>query len=437
MNLVIKQLLGDDKITQDEYDILFEDKSNWLKKEYLKKEIYDSDDSVFHAKFEETTHQYRFYPDTLNKIIDLQKESNKIDLSYLIFLNFDFIRHIDLLNFKENISFSNCKFYGSTSFMNTCFEKKVYFDNATFFGETDFSFTTFKMGGSFIKTNFRENAFFNDGTYTSDIVPNLSEMYFRGSYFEKIIDFSNSSFDKLDLTNTFMNITNFNSIKNSNSNKTFIKIFANRETARIIKSHYEKQNNILEANKYFVIEQEKYIDELKKNQDNKTEGNKWVKLIPLRLNKLVSNFGTDWVRAILFLMIFGFFSLFIFMSLRYSLFTFPHEFYMGEGWHKDFDWFNIFMSLIILLFAYRLSFIPAKIKYFYIFFIVFILIGSYGLFFDSSFQNIISKLINPINAFKDDDTFNGYEAFGMLVRIVSATIIYQIIVAFRQNTRRS
>ena len=112
------------KLLQDEYDILFMDKSNWLKKEYLKKELSNSSDLDFSTSFEKITHQYRFYPDTLNKIIELQKESNKIDLSCLIFLNFDFIRHIDLLNFKENISFSNCKFYGSTSFMNACFEKK-------------------------------------------------------------------------------------------------------------------------------------------------------------------------------------------------------------------------------------------------------------------------------------------------------------------------
>ena len=237
------------------------------------------------------------------------------------------------------------------------------------------------MGGSFIKTNFRENAFFNDGTY-------LSEMYFRGSYFEKIIDFSNSSFDKLDLTNTYMNITNFNNIKNSNSNKTFIEIFANRETARIIKSHYEKQNNILEANKYFVIEQEKYIDELKKIKTIIPKAINGLSL-PIRLNKLVSNFGTDWVRAILALLVWA-----IASNLLFGLFN------------------SSYISIFEIM----------KDKPIYAIGIEYI--------------NTLTKMINPINAFKDDDIFKGYEAFGAIVRIISTTIIYQFLVAFRQNTRR-
>ena len=40
-------------------------------------------------------------------------------------------------------------------------------------------------------------------------------MYFKGAYFEKIVDFSNSTFKKLELTNSYLYLPNFNDIKRS------------------------------------------------------------------------------------------------------------------------------------------------------------------------------------------------------------------------------
>ncbi|OYY30669.1 MAG: hypothetical protein B7Y63_05235, partial [Sulfurovum sp. 35-42-20] len=52
-------------------------------------------------------------------------------------------------------------------------------------------------------------------------------------------------------------------------------------------------------------------------------------------------------------------------------------------------------------------------------------------------SNDISKLINPLNIFKSEDYFEHIAPYSLFVKAIVATLIYQFIVAFRQNTRRS
>jgi hypothetical protein len=165
--------------------------------------------------------------------------------------------------------------------------------------------------------------------------------------------------------------------------------FTNKESARLIKKKKKKQGNITEANKYFVIEQEKYIEELR-SKENITEGGKWTKLIPLYANKCISNFGTDWARAVLFLFIFA-----VLSNLIYGSFN----------------------DKLVSVFSLDLS------KWIEI---------------TKDYLNTLTKMVNPLNAFKaKDNIFENYEFFGAIVRVTSAVIIYQIIVAFRQFTRRA
>lgn len=142
------------------------------------------------------------------------------------------------------------------------------------------------MGGSFIKTIFHDNAFFQDSVF-------IREMYFKGSYFEKIADFSNSTFKNLELTNTHFNLPNFNDIK-SFEKYEFSSIFSNKETARIIKSHYEKHHNIIESNKYFFIEQEKYFEELSWSKDFGTK-------LVVGMNKLISKHSSSWLSVLIWI----------------------------------------------------------------------------------------------------------------------------------------
>lgn len=359
MNETIKKLFDDNLINREEYDILFADKSSWVQQAYTYSEVFDLNEDDFQNLTDQTAKEGR-YQAALKKVYDLQSEAEKIDFSYIQFINFSFT-----MNLNTVFSFSNCKFHGSTSFMTSTFHKKSYFNNASFYGEADFSHTTFVSGGSFIKTIFQNNAFFNDSTFDN-------EMYFKGSYFEKIADFSNSFFKKLELTNSYFSLPNFNDIKNFEG-YSFSSIFPNKETTRIIKSHYEKNHNIIEANKYFVIEQEKYFKELSWGKDFGTK-------LVVGLNKIISNHQTSWTKVLR--------AILIYIAIVFI------------GYESFSNWATLKQG------------------------------------FNESLNKAI-ELIDPLNMFKkDNNLYENHQAIGLTIRIISLYLFWQFLTAFRQNTRR-
>ena len=89
MNTTIKKLLDGSQITEDDYDILFEDKSNWLNYEYSRSQVFELNDENF-DKLGEQLKKIGHYKKALKKVFDIQSKSEKIDLSYIQFINFDF-----------------------------------------------------------------------------------------------------------------------------------------------------------------------------------------------------------------------------------------------------------------------------------------------------------------------------------------------------------
>lgn len=151
-----------------------------------------------------------------------------------------------------------------------------------------------------------------------------------------------------------------------------------KETARIIKAHFDKQNNITESNIYYPIEMEKYRKEILYEDINPfmnffLNKNYFVTTI----SKYVSNFGTDWIRVLLWIIIF---------SITILIFH--------DGFSSDID----------------------------------------------TIQNIPNRameLINPLNVFKKDyNLYQGHEFWAMIIRIITVYLFYQFAMAFRQNTRR-
>ena len=50
--------------------------------------------------------------------------------------------------------------------------------------------------------------------------------------------------------------------------------------------------------------------------------------------------------------------------------------------------------------------------------------------------NDIALIMNPLNMFKSKDYFEHIAPFGMFVKLVISVLLYQFIMAFRNNTRR-
>ena len=209
--------------------------------------------------------------------------------------------------------------------------------------------------------------------------------------------------------------------------------FLNKESARLIKTYFEKQNNITEANKYFQIEQELYIDELHRTETNP---NRIPTLITLYLNKWVSNFGTDWIRPLLFLFTLSYLFMRFYIDLDIYLPT-------KDEHIKHFTQVSDIQYIWTMLVAWGLIYLSTFFKSQKLIFWILIIVGSItsiaalGMYDNVlAMQNYIIQLTNPINAFKNMNLYDGIEIYGAFVRIVVVTIIYQFIVAFRQNTRR-
>lgn len=234
---------------------------------------------------------------------------------------------------------------------------------------------------------------------------------------------------KIDLKRTFIKEANFLAIHGTKKtldkplkiplDKTHV---ANKESARILKVVFENQHNIPESNKYFKIEQDLYLDELIKS---KTEPNKFSNLAVLYLNKYVSYFGTDWIRPLLVMFIFGFLA-----SLGYG-FIENHNLNISFSNSKLLLFLALLYSLLVYYFYHKQLFVAFVAS----------IIVFYSILFDNTYlyemYNNITKLINPFNIFKPQaNYFKDIAMYGMLVKLIMATLIYQFIMAFRQNTRR-
>jgi uncharacterized protein YjbI with pentapeptide repeats len=438
-NKSIKILLAADKISKEQYDILFENKMS-----YNSEEI-----------------------DNFNKILQIiirledQIQAKTINLNSISFPNFEFKKFSWPQD--KTISFLNSIFYGSVHFGNhtipnrlnfnkVIFKENAYLKDTIFLDNVSFNYTsfndfvyfnksTFVMSVSFRKSIFEKNAYFSKTTFQQDCnfyktifqnELNIKEAKihkkanFWGAKFEKLADFSECSFHKINFINIKLNDANFLHLSSLvNDVKVLLNKdnFENRESARLIKAHFEKQNNITEANKYFQIEQDLYIDELKDKES--IEPNKLATKFVLYLNKFVSNFGTDWIRPLLVMFIFGFFASFfyiVFSSTPTILNTSKDIlFWTGGGFAVS--------IVIYLLYHYK------EWK-----FLTFTVISYIGLlYFSQDFRlisNDISKLVNPLNIFKSKDYFEYIAPYGMIVKLIMSTLIYQFIMAFRQNTRR-
>lgn len=402
-------LLEEDKITEETYRVLFLSKENWAKKYSV------LDDKVLH-----------FYDTHLRHFIELQEARESIDLSFVSFIYFESQRFWRDNTIDSKVIFDHCSFYGDTSFENTVFQKRASFSRSKFYSEIIFDYCKFEDDINFNRTTFEENTFFTKCTF-------YKEADFSNTNFKQIADFSNSKFCTLNLINCYMRISNFNDIKHNNFiiNKD---AFTNKETPRIIKSHYEKQNNITEANKYFRIEQDLYIRQLM-NKD--TEPNRFSKLFALLFNKVVSDFGTNWFRALVLIFLIGYLFTLIYPELVAgnpsvlpslknniigiwlfvvgSLFLYISTYLDSKDFRK-----HSFLS-IMLIWSGILPFLLGLILY-----------RSETL----EIQNIFAKLINPVSLFRSNDLFNGIESVGLMLRILIISILYQLIVSFRQNTRR-
>lgn len=204
---------------------------------------------------------------------------NEIDLSFS-----KFKEDLNLSNrrFDQELHINNSTFLGSLNFKNTTFKKKVNAWNLTV--NSDF---TCKWA------NFREKLNLTDSFISK------GKTDFFGTNFENNAYFYNTNFKRIDLKNSVIEKSVYflgSKIKKSN-----------RETNRIIKNHFVKQNNRIESLKFHQKEMSSYIGELLADSFNnikKIRVWKFLKnigdLTILILNFLSNGFGLWWFMGIIF-----------------------------------------------------------------------------------------------------------------------------------------
>ena len=190
----------------------------------------------------------------------------------------------------------------------------------------------------------------------------MSFSNFRGTKFLSGLDFENSNLKEQ---------PNFLKTDISSEN-------TNRETFRIVKYSFDARGNTLEANRFFVQEMKAFKNELKE------EGNFWNKLV-YNVNDLISEFGRNYIRAIIWLII---------SLILYTILLYLHDWYFD-----NFDYF-----------------IWGKLEWIWI------------------FLNDIAKNFLPFSRFLESKS--GFEFISLFFYIWFGILIWQIIVAVKRHTQR-
>ncbi len=278
--------------------------------------------------------------------------------------------------FEDFVDFTGTTFKNTVSFKNTIFEAGAAFVKCKFKGKTNFRYTSFE-----------EKTFFNEAECSQEI--NLE-------------------------TATFYKDVDFLKIKTE---------VANRETARKIKNSFEKQNNIIEANKFYELEMKKREDELDNEIKEKRDLKTFTDYIIFKLHGISSNHSQDPVLPIIWIFSISFFYL-TYIQINLQDYSF--------GDWLFFHSVNVMGILITLSLFYKKCGISHICKIFYVgvlqlYYLKFISDCSYASIF-----NAVADKINPFGKLGKDITFEM-----LIFKITIAYLIYQFIVSVRQNTRRS
>lgn len=215
---------------------------------------------------------------------------------------------------KLEIKNSQCKNF---EFKNSNVEKVSDFFESHF-DSFEMRKSIFRDFAGFENTIFGTKEF---GKATFTYVTFMSFVNFRGATFNFGLDLSNTNLKE---SPNFLGI-------NILSDKT------NRETFRIIKNSFDKHGNHIEANNYFSKEMKAY----------KKERNSFFTQLILDLNNLISNFGNNYIRPIIILI----------LSMIYYGYVSIHQqelysYYANFDFLKDIEW------LIILLNNSAKNFLP-------------------------------------------------------------------------------
>lgn len=192
--------------------------------------------------------------------------------------------------FEQKVKFQYCKFEGNVRFHYTEFHNSVNFENASFEKLVDFYSAHFYRAQQFHFTDFLDRAIFSNTEFDEEVQflhcrvdTRVSYMRFESAIFRRGLDISRSNFNtnvsfwdiKIEEEGVLYIFNNLESVEYANDFRTTGKtpeIYKQiRETYRIIKDSFYRQNNKIEGLYFYEKEMSVYLEE-KRAEDEKTEG---------------------------------------------------------------------------------------------------------------------------------------------------------------------
>jgi hypothetical protein len=294
---------------------------------------------------------------------------NNSTLNHIIISHCEFTSHFEYFGNKttsrlDSAFFNHCTFNYS-SFFETTFNSDTKFSNCQFLNETKFENLDCEI---FSKLKFTYCKFFKSTTFNRALIHQLT---FEKNEFVNEISVQETYFDIIKIDRTIFE-------KGALFDDIQIKKIDNcdRRTIRTIKQELQKKENRIDYNRFRVYEFNAYRKDIKKQLiefKNDKNGFRHRKRQPqqlkrdlfiLNISDIVSEYGTDWKRALKFTLITGLISFTLFFILenikfrpdlnnwkdflygyfRFFLITdFKNEYYKaGESVLK----FNCFLSLV-------------------------------------------------------------------------------------------
>ncbi|MCG3654295.1 hypothetical protein [Aliarcobacter butzleri] len=261
--------------------------------------------------------------------------------------------------------------------------------------------------------------FFN-GTNKKTILKNvkIENTGFNTTFLDRLDFIDVEIKNKIDLQNSF--IPTNSSFFGLKSSKGILDV-SNRETARKIKDSFEKQNNIIEANKYYALEMKEREKEL---EEDIREGKNIFEWLVFKIHGLSSNHSQDWTLALFWIINLTFFYSYLYKNIE--------------------DYFELTSILKILFSCIAISVIACmtiKIpeenkerRWFTTIPTTIVCYIFYGYLVETDWQlSEFSKNLNPFSIMRGDEPIT----LGTLIfKIIIAYLIYQLIISIRQNTRR-
>lgn len=305
--------------------------------------------------------------------------------------------------FEEEVDFTTLEILNNIIFKEDCiFKKGINFSNNLFTHKI-----TLKSSNKIIINC--ENTIFNEYIEFTNI--NIESLFLKNTTFNKNLNLIESKVERpIDLSTTI--------IKSNINLYQFKCNVANRETARIIKDSFEKQNNIIEANKYYALEMKAREDELERDI---REGKNFFEWLVFKIHGLSSNHSQDWTLALFWIINLTFFYSYLNIQPNDKILVFK----------------ILFSCVAISVIACMTIKIPEENKerrWLTTIPTTIVCYGFYGYLVETDWQlSEFSKNLNPFSIMRGDEPIT----LGTLIfKIIIAYLIYQLIISIRQNTRR-